>query len=57
MEEPKDKKELMILALQQRIGELTVMYESQIASLRADLTLLSRLEEITNGKASLGNGD
>jgi hypothetical protein len=33
-----DKNELIILALQQRIGELVSMYETQIASLRADIT-------------------
>ena len=35
------KYELMITALQQRIGELVAQYELQIALLRADLTQLS----------------
>jgi len=55
VEQPKDKKELMIIALQQRLGEITVMYESQIASLRADLTLVSRIDDIANGKVDLGD--
>jgi hypothetical protein len=33
-----DKNELIVLALQQRIGELVSMYEIQIASLRAEIT-------------------
>ena len=35
-----DKAELVITALQQRIGELVSNYETQIAVLRADLTQL-----------------
>lgn len=35
-----DKAELIITALQQRIGELVANYETQIAILRADLTKL-----------------
>jgi hypothetical protein len=35
-----DKAELVITALQQRIGELVSNYETQIALLRADLTQL-----------------
>ncbi len=35
-----DKAELIITALQQRIGELVANYETQIAILRADLTQL-----------------
>ena len=38
-----DKAELVITALQQRIGELVANYETQIAILRAELTKL--LEE------------
>lgn len=34
-----NKNDLMIIALQQRIGELVANYETQIASLRADLTM------------------
>jgi len=35
-----EKAELIITALQQRIGELVSNYETQIAVLRADLTQL-----------------
>jgi hypothetical protein len=35
-----EKAELVIAALQQRIGELVAGYETQIAILRADLTQL-----------------
>lgn len=41
-----DKNQLMLTALQQRISELVSGYEIKIASLRADITLLSQqLEE------------
>lgn len=33
-----EKSELIAVALQQRIGELVAMYETQIASLRAEIT-------------------
>lgn len=36
----KNKSDLVIAALQQRIGELVINYETQIALLRAELTLL-----------------
>ena len=49
MEQPKDKYELMAIALQQRIGEIVMMYEGQIASLRAEVTILSRVQDIANG--------
>ena len=55
IEQPKDKKELMIVALQQRIGEMAMMYEGQIASLRADITLLSRVNDIANGNVELAD--
>ena len=55
MEQPTDKKGLMIIALQQRIGEITMIYEGQIASLRADVTLLSRVNDIANGSIELGD--
>jgi hypothetical protein len=45
---PKGKNELMIIALQQRIGELVSQYEATIASLRADLTQLMRVNDIVN---------
>ena len=35
-----DKAELIITALQQRIGELVSNYETQVAMLRAELTQL-----------------
>jgi hypothetical protein len=35
-----DKAELVITALQQRIGELVANYEIQIAMLRAEITML-----------------
>ena len=40
-----DKAELIITALQQRIGELVSNYETQIAILRAELTQLSQEKE------------
>jgi len=55
VEQPKDKYELMAIALQQRIGELVMMYEAQIASLRADITLLSRVNDIANGSVDLAD--
>ena len=55
IEQPKDKKELMIVALQQRIGEMAMMYEGQIASLRADITLLSRVNDIASGNVELAD--
>ena len=50
METPKTKNELMIIALQQRIGEMAANYEGQIASLRADLTQLMEIAKITEDK-------
>ncbi len=46
MDTPKTKNELMIIALQQRIGEMAANYEGQIASLRADLTQLMQINDI-----------
>ena len=40
-----DKAELIIAALQQRIGELVSNYETQIAILRAELTHYSQQQE------------
>lgn len=40
-----DKKELIITVLQQRIGELTANYETQIAILRAEITLMTNEKE------------
>jgi len=41
-----DKAELVITALQQRMGEMVANYETQIAFLRAELTQLSQDNEI-----------
>jgi len=48
-----DKAELIITALQQRIGELTSSYELQIAGIRAEYTeLIEKLKEYEdNSKA------
>jgi phage host-nuclease inhibitor protein Gam len=40
-----DKAELVITALQQRIGELVSNYETQIALLRAEITQLMQEKE------------
>jgi hypothetical protein len=48
---PKTKNELMIIALQQRIGEMAANYEGQIASLRADLTQLMQINDIVSSDA------
>ena len=48
MEAQKTKHELMIIALQQRIGEITSQYEGTIASLRADLTQMLAVNDIVN---------
>ena len=48
-EVPKTKNELIIIALQQRIGEMAMQYEVAIASLRADLTQLQNVLDIVNG--------
>jgi phage host-nuclease inhibitor protein Gam len=40
-----DKAELIITALQQRIGEIVSNYETQIAILRAELTQLTQEQE------------
>jgi hypothetical protein len=46
-----DKAELIITALQQRMGEMSANYELQIAVLRADLTQMSQeLEGIKNAE-------
>ncbi len=39
-----NKIELVVTALQQRIGELVANYETQIAVLRAELTELSNIK-------------
>jgi hypothetical protein len=51
MDSPKTKNELMIIALQQRIGEMAAQYEGQIASLRADLTQLMQINDIVSSDA------
>jgi len=40
-----NKAELIIMALQQRIGELVSNYETQIAVLRAEITQYSQEQE------------
>lgn len=40
-----NKAELIIMALQQRIGELVSNYETQVAILRAEITQYSQQEE------------
>ena len=49
MDKPKTKDELIIIALQQRIGEMAMQYESAIASIRADLTQLQDVLNIVDG--------
>ena len=51
----KSKNELMIIALQQRIGEIVSQYEGQIASLRADLTQMMAVDDIVNSSDKLEN--
>ena len=46
-----DKAELVITALQQRIGEIVSNYETQIAILRAELTQLAE-EKDNHDKAA-----
>lgn len=41
-----EKVELVIAALQQRIGEIVSNYETQIALLRAELTQLSKANDV-----------
>lgn len=53
MTTPKTKNELMILALQQRIGEIVAQYELQIASLRADITQLVEINDIVASDAAM----
>ena len=55
-----EKVDLIIAALQQRIGELVTSYETQIAVLRADLTQLldeanSKQQAIKEYEESLGD--
>ena len=52
MDKPKTKDELIIIALQQRIGEMAMQYESAIASIRADLTQLQDVLSIVNGDSA-----
>jgi hypothetical protein len=56
MDAPKTKHELMIIALQQRIGEMTAQYEGTIASLRADLTQMLEVSDIVNSDAKTKEG-
>ena len=45
-----DKAELVITALQQRIGELVSNYETQVAILRAEITQLMQEKEESSDK-------
>lgn len=54
MDANKTKHELMIIALQQRIGEITSQYEGTIASLRADLTQMLAVNDIVNQQQDAG---
>jgi hypothetical protein len=47
-----DKAELVITALQQRMGELVSNYETQIAVLRAEITMLMNEKESKEQAAS-----
>jgi hypothetical protein len=51
-----DKKELMLTALQQRVGELAAGYEMQMATFRAEITILieenDKLKEELKGEKS-----
>ena len=40
-----EKAELIITALQQRIGEITSNYETQMAILRAEITMIMQQQE------------
>jgi hypothetical protein len=42
-----DKLELVITALQQRIGEIVSQYETHIAILRAEITQLQQAQKAT----------
>jgi hypothetical protein len=57
METSKSKHELMIIALQQRIGEITSQYEGTIASLRADLTQMIEVNNIVSQPQGITEGD
>lgn len=47
------KHDLVITALQQRIGEIVANYETQIAILRADLTINAQQQETENNVSEL----
>jgi hypothetical protein len=50
-----EKAELVIAALQQRIGEIVSQYETSIAILRADLTQINdELEKVKSEKEPKG---
>lgn len=52
METTKNKHELMIIALQQRIGEIVSQYEGTVASLRADLTQMMEVNNILSNSST-----
>jgi hypothetical protein len=45
-----DKAELIITALQQRIGELVSQYETHVAILRAEITQLQETQKNTESE-------
>jgi hypothetical protein len=45
VEQMDNKAELVIMALQQRIGELVSNYETQVAILRAEMTQIAQEKE------------
>lgn len=50
-----EKIELVITALQQRIGELVTNYETQIAILRAEITQLAEEKNVQETPSSESN--
>ena len=50
-----DKAELVITALQQRIGEIVSNYETQVAILRAEITKLMEQSEAKEETATVVN--
>lgn len=45
-----DKAELVVQALQERIGQLVSQYETHIAVLRAEITQLQQVENTESGE-------
>ena len=49
-----DKKDLIITALQQRVGEIVSSYETQVALLRAEITQLIEEKDARNKEQEAG---